>query len=247
MTEDITGLSGLSPGCHACNDGKRVIRVIRRRRHGQANDQRGAIVERAWGQNQEGMNVPHLPSLLRVAVDPDDVLPIRNPGGVTLRRHIRNARFPEAPRQTWLPHHAGQGRSAPGALPVSTSGSEQASTRSCRLRQPPRPADRPTGLPPVQCWQADAHPGYFPSAGYSRSCSWNSPQNRCINIVYTSRQTGDKGSMSSSSRTAETCKYGTSRMPPPERQRPPPDTRAAAVRSTQGRIMFVHDPAWEGS
>src|SRR6266581_4063235 len=82
MAEDIAGLAGLAGLAGTANrDCERVVGVVVGAGHGQADDQRGAVVEGARGEYQEGMSVAHLAAGLRVAVDPDDVLAVRHPGG----------------------------------------------------------------------------------------------------------------------------------------------------------------------
>ena len=81
VTEDITGFAGatLCFGLPGCN-GKGIVRIVFRRGHGQADDQRCFVVEITGRKDQKGMNIPHFFSGLGVAVDPDDILPAGRPG-----------------------------------------------------------------------------------------------------------------------------------------------------------------------
>ena len=80
VAQDIAGLRNPPPRNAAYGNGKGIVGIIVRRGHGQADDQRRPGVEGFRGKNQKRVDVPHLLTDLGVAVDPDDVLPLRYPG-----------------------------------------------------------------------------------------------------------------------------------------------------------------------
>lgn len=80
MAEHVTRLARLFAGGLAYGDGEGIVRVVLGCCHGQADDERGFLVEDAWRQHEEWMDVTHFTSNLRIAINPDDVLPVRHPG-----------------------------------------------------------------------------------------------------------------------------------------------------------------------
>ena len=80
VTKHVAGLSGLVAFRLAHCNRKRIVCIIFRRGHRQTDDQRGLFIEDARREYQEGMDIAHLAPDLRVAVDPDDILPVRRPG-----------------------------------------------------------------------------------------------------------------------------------------------------------------------
>ena len=79
VAKHITGLPGLSSFCFPGHHRKRIIRVVFRCSHGQADNQRGFLVEDARREHQKRVDIAHFTPGLRIAVDPDDILPIRHP------------------------------------------------------------------------------------------------------------------------------------------------------------------------
>ncbi len=75
MRQNVAGRPAWSDETHS----KWIGIVVRRRGHGQANDNACPFIEVPWGQHQRRMDVAHFMSSLQVAVNPDDVLPIRRP------------------------------------------------------------------------------------------------------------------------------------------------------------------------
>src|SRR5438876_2430547 len=59
--------------------GERIGFIIRSGRHRQADDNPGSLVEFARRQHNQGVYVPHFPTRLRVAVNPDQVSPVGAP------------------------------------------------------------------------------------------------------------------------------------------------------------------------
>jgi hypothetical protein len=60
--------------------GKGIAGIILRRGHGQAYNQRCFVIKISRRKHKKRMNVAHLLSCLRIAINPDNVLPIRYPG-----------------------------------------------------------------------------------------------------------------------------------------------------------------------
>jgi len=79
VAKHVAGLRWFTTWCFSHRHGKRIVRIIFRCRHGQADDQRGLLVEDARREHQKGMNIAHFAPNLRIAIDPDDVLPVRSP------------------------------------------------------------------------------------------------------------------------------------------------------------------------
>src|SRR5210317_1430296 len=76
MAEDITGFLRLGD---AHSNGKRVICVIGRSCHWDANHKRCCCVEVLRRQHHERVYITHLSARLRIAVNPNNVLPTWNP------------------------------------------------------------------------------------------------------------------------------------------------------------------------
>src|SRR5690606_4981012 len=79
MTENIASGTRFSACCCAGCHGKRVVGIIGCRGHGQPQYQRGALIKLTRRQHQKRMHVAHFTPCLRVAVDPDNVLPFWYP------------------------------------------------------------------------------------------------------------------------------------------------------------------------
>ena len=111
VAQHIAGFPRLGSLGNADRNRKRVVGIVFRRGHRQADNQRRACVESTLGKNNERMPVAHLPSGLRVAIDPDDVLPIGNPSRYGLGRYQRSAPF-GAVTMTSPPWRAGSKRAS---------------------------------------------------------------------------------------------------------------------------------------
>jgi len=80
VTKHITGLHGptSSFGLPDCN-GKWVVGIICSCSHGQTDDKRCLVVEVARRNHQKRVHIPHFLSCLGIAIDPDNILPVRDP------------------------------------------------------------------------------------------------------------------------------------------------------------------------
>jgi len=80
VTEHVTGSYNLAFAFRLPDgNGKWVVRIIRCCCHGQTYDEGCDVVEVPRRQDQEWVYISHFLSGLRTAIDPNDVLAIRNP------------------------------------------------------------------------------------------------------------------------------------------------------------------------
>jgi hypothetical protein len=81
VTEHVTGSYGLAFAFRLLpyGNGKWVVCIIRCGCQGQTDDEGCDMIEVPRGQDQEWVYIAHFSSCMRAAIDPNDILAIRNP------------------------------------------------------------------------------------------------------------------------------------------------------------------------
>lgn len=79
VAQHVARLARLGAFGHAGRHRKGVVGVVGSGGHGQADDQRGAVIESAGREHQKRVDVAHFLPGLGVAVDPDHILALRHP------------------------------------------------------------------------------------------------------------------------------------------------------------------------